>query len=194
MIGSHDKGTRVEEKWKTLGSKTLLKDRWIDVRADECVTPGGRDISPYYVLSYPDWIHIVAITPDDCMVLVRQYRHAAGEFLTEIPAGGVDKADTDIEQTARRELEEETGFTSRTWKRISTLYANPATHTNRVHTFLALDAERTGEQRLDQGEEGLTVQVVPVDRVLAGMTTGMIEQAMQVSSVLLALNAAGYPR
>lgn len=184
----------MEEKWRTVRTETLLKDRWINVRADCCVTPGGREISPYYVLSYPDWIHVVAVTVDGCLVLVRQYRHAAADFFTEIPAGAVENADLDIGQAARRELEEETGFTAKSWKLIGTLHPNPASHTNRVHTYLALDAICDHSQRLDHGEEGLTVLVVPIPEVLAKLRTGFIGQAMHVCSILLALNFAEYPR
>lgn len=182
----------MEKKWRTIGTETLLKDRWINLRADCCVTPEGREINPYYVLTYPEWVHIVAITEDGCLVLVRQYRHAAGEFFTEIPAGAVENADDDIEQAARRELEEETGFTAKSWKLVSTLHPNPASHTNRVHIYLALDAICDRQQRLEHGEEGLSVHVVPIPQVLAKLPAGFIGQAMHVASVLLALKVAGH--
>ena len=102
----------MEQKWRITRSETLLKDHWVHLRADHCVTPAGIEISPYYVLSYPDWVHVVAITEFGCLVLVRQYRHAAGEFSLELPGGAVDPEDTNLEQAARRELEEETGFTA----------------------------------------------------------------------------------
>jgi hypothetical protein len=54
----------MQEGWTTVASKTLVKDRWIDLRADQCLTPNGHEISPYYVLTYSDWINVVAITPD----------------------------------------------------------------------------------------------------------------------------------
>lgn len=181
----------MDEKWKTVRSERLLKDRWIDLRADYCLTPKGRNISPYYVLSYPDWINVVAITVDGCLVLVRQYRHAAGEFFMEIPGGAIENADNDIEQAARRELEEETGFTAKSWELVSTLHPNPASHTNRLHTYLAIDATRDHEQRLDHGEEGLTVHVVPIPQVLDGLRSGFIGQALHVSSILIGLNVAG---
>jgi 8-oxo-dGTP pyrophosphatase MutT (NUDIX family) len=106
----------------------------------------------------------------------------------------VENADIDIGQAARRELEEETGFTAKFWKAIGTLHPNPASHTNRVHTYLALDAICDHPQRLDHGEEGLTVLVVPIPEVLAKLRTGFIGQATHVSSILLALDAAEYPR
>ncbi|TWF54495.1 NUDIX hydrolase [Neorhizobium alkalisoli] len=98
-----------DTKWSVLSSETVVKDRWIDLRAETCVTPSGQEIAPYYVLSYPDWVNIVAITADDEIVLVRQYRHGAADVFTEIPGGAVDAGDPDPVAAAKRELLEETG-------------------------------------------------------------------------------------
>ena len=67
----------------------------------------GAKISPDYVLTYPDWVHVVAITSAGSLVLVRQDRHAVSESLLELPGGAVDAEDPNLEQAARRELEEE---------------------------------------------------------------------------------------
>src|ERR1700730_5135163 len=128
-------------KWRTVRSRSILRDRWIDLREDQCVTPSGVDIGPYYVLSYPDWVHIVAITPADDLVLVRQYRHAAGAVLLELPAGTVDPSDTSTEHAARRDFAEEPGYSATSWKLVSSLYPNPATHTNLLHVYLAVDVK-----------------------------------------------------
>lgn len=181
----------MERKWRIVSSKTLLKDRWIDLRADHCVTPGGKEISPYYVLAYSDWAHIVALTPDDGIVLTRQYRHAAGEFLYELPSGSVDADDDDPEMTARRELEEETGYVAERWLKAGALSPNPATHTNKAHIFVALDAQLKGTQKLDAGEEGLTVHVFPLAEVLNSLGAGLLGQSMHVASLVLALTAIG---
>ena len=64
---------RRDQNWRVIRSETLLKDRWIDLRADDCVTSAGIKISPYYVLCYPDWVHVVALTypyGDDRLVLM----------------------------------------------------------------------------------------------------------------------------
>ena len=176
----------MEPTWRTLSSRPVIRDRWIDVRADRCLTPSGAEISPYYVLAYPDWVQVVALTPERGLVLVRQYRHAVGACVLELPGGGVEGGEGDVEEAARRELAEETGFTSGRWEKVSALYANPATHTNRVHAFLALDAVAGQGQRLDRGEEGLQVCVMPFDEVVQGLGGGLLGQAMQVSAVLLA--------
>ena len=181
----------MEQKWRVTRSDTLLKDQWIHLRADHCVAPAGIEISPYYVLSYPDWVHVVALTEFGRIVLVRQYRHAAGEFFLELPGGAVDPNDISVEQAARRELEEETGFTARRWDLVTSLHPNPATHSNRVHLFLAHDAAYNGPQRLDAGESGLTVEVLDIRAVLDGLKSGLLGNAMHASGVLLGLAAAG---
>lgn len=173
-------------KWRTLSSDPVIRDRWIDLRADRCLTPSGAEISPYYVLAYPDWVHVVALTPKRDLVLVRQYRHAAGESFLELPGGGVDTRDACVEAAARRELAEETGYMSQHWRAVSVLHPNPATHTNRVHAFLALDAIPGHERSLDRGEEGLEPCVVPFDDVIQGLGAGLLGQAMHVAAVLLA--------
>jgi hypothetical protein len=95
-------GNRVDQKWHVISSQTLLRDRWIDVRADDCITSVGVKISPYYVLTYPDWVHVVAMTSAGSLILVRQYRHAVSDFLLELAGGAVDAEDPDVEQAARR--------------------------------------------------------------------------------------------
>ncbi len=176
----------MDTTWRTLSSKPMIKDRWINVRADQCLTPKGAEIAPYYVLTYPDWINVVALTPERHIVLVRQYRHAAGGTFLELPGGGMEGSDLDAEQAAHRELAEETGFTSERWLKVSVLYPNPASHTNRVHTFLALDAVPGHEQALDQAEEGLALCLMPLEQVVEELGTGLLGQAMHVSAVFLA--------
>ncbi len=79
---------RNEDKvWRVESSRTVLKDRWIDVRADDCVRADGVRIAPYYVLSYPEWVHIVCLDANERICLVDQYRHAAGVVVRELPGG-----------------------------------------------------------------------------------------------------------
>ena len=181
----------MEEKWRVASSKSLLKDRWIDLRVDSCVTASGAQIEPYYVLAYPDWVNVIALTNEDNLVLVRQYRHAVGDYNLEVPGGTVYASDPNVELSARRELEEETGYVADHWQPVSVLYANPSLQTNRVHVFLAREARCIKPQSLDAGEEGLTVKLVPIQEVLDRLNSGLLGMSMHVSSVLLGLAAAG---
>ena len=74
-------------KWQVRRSRYVLEDRWIRVRADDCVTPRGTEISPFYVLEYRDFAQVVATDEEDRVVLVRLYRHGRGEVSLELPGG-----------------------------------------------------------------------------------------------------------
>ena len=177
--------------WRTLSSEQLVHDRWINLRADRCVTAGGREISPFYVLDYRDWVHVAALTDDDQLVLVEQYRHGVGVACLELPGGMMDAADADPVAAARLELAEETGFDGDHWQLVSSLYPNPSTQTNRIHAVLATGCRRVSEPALEAGEEGLLVRCMPVADLLRDLQSGALQQAMHVGILLLALAAAG---
>ena len=179
------------QPWRTLSSTPLLRDRWIDLRADTCATAAGVEIAPYYVLTYPDWVHVAALTSDDCLVLVEQYRHGAASAFLELPGGVIDPGDASPLAAGERELREETGFAASGWQPVSSLHANPAIQANRVHTVLATDAVRIAEPTLEDSEAGMTFRLVPVATVLAGLQDGLLGQSMQVAGLLLALAKAG---
>jgi len=100
----------MNRKWQTVRSETLLKDRWINLRADHCLTSTGIEISPYCGMFYPDWDHVAGLTESSCLVLIRQYCHAPGEFYLDLPGGAVDPDDPGLEYAAPREVAEETNL------------------------------------------------------------------------------------
>jgi len=168
--------------------RVVHSDRWIDVRAERVVTAKGDVLDPYYVLRYPDWVNVVAITPGNQLILIRQYRHAARAVGLELPCGNVEARDRNPQDAAIRELAEETGYSAPTFKLVASLYANPATHTNKVHTFLAQDATVSGPTLTEVGEE-LLLELVPVSTVIAGLGSGLIAQSIHMAAIALSLLA-----
>ena len=90
-------------KWEILDSTYLFKDTWFKVRKDTCRKPDGTIVSPYYVYEFPTWVTVLAITRDQQVVMVKQYRHAIGEVSIEIPGGCVDDTDENLEHAISRE-------------------------------------------------------------------------------------------
>lgn len=141
-----------EKKWTILESEYLIRRPWLTARRDVAQLPDGRINNEYYVLEYPDWVNIIAITADGDFVLERQYRHGLGNTCFELPCGVIEAGETPL-QAAQRELLEETGYSGGTWQEWMTLSPNPATSTNLAHSFLAIGVTKTAEQSLDATED-----------------------------------------
>lgn len=112
------------------------------------------------VLACPDWANVVAITDDDRLVLVRQFRPGPCVETLETPGGVIDGDETPLE-AAIRELAEETGYVAKSIEPLGSPFANPALQDNRIHFFLALGATRAHAPRFDEGGEECEVVLVP---------------------------------
>ena len=176
--------------WRRTGSRTVHRDRWVHLRAEAWVTAAGTVLDPWYRLDWADWVNVVALTPDDRLVLVRQFRPGAGDAILELPGGMMEPEETDPVAAARREFTEETGYDAAAFRAVAALRNDPAHAGNRVHVILAEGAVPAGPQRLDHGEE-IAVEPLPVGEVLAALATGLIDNANHAGGILLALRLAG---
>lgn len=128
--------------WEKLSSKYLVQETWATLRVDTCRMPTGQIIDDYYVLEYTDWVNAVAITADNQIIIIRQYRHGAAEVITEIPGGCIDPGESP-ETAIKRELLEETGYSFDKIEPIATLYANPSTAGNKTYSYLATGGKKS---------------------------------------------------
>lgn len=140
------------KKWTTLDSRYIIQRPWLTARVDKVQLPDGRINPEHYVLEYPEWVNIIAVTGDGKFVMVRQYRHAMDIVLDELCAGVVEQGEAPID-AARRELLEETGYGGGQWREIMTVGQNPSICNNITHCFLAEGVERLGDQQLDASED-----------------------------------------
>lgn len=127
-----------------------------------------------------DWVNVIALTTDQRVVMIRQYRPGVDRVCIEIPGGMVDEGE-DARTAAMRELAEETGYAAREWRLLGTVAPNPAIQNNRLHSYLALGAEPTAGQRLD-GNEVLALDLVPLSEVHAMLRSGRIDHALVINA------------
>ena len=179
-----------ERPWRLLSRRAVLRDRHLDLDAEAVETRAGAVLDPYWAMTYPDWVLVVALTPDDRMVLVRQWRQGAKAWVLEPPGGVMDAGDADPCATAARELREETGYAAARLRLVASLWSDPSHNSNRLHVVLAEAAVDTGRLAREAGEELETV-LLPASEALAGAATGLFAHAMHLGGLLLALRAAG---
>lgn len=177
-------------KWKTLSSEYLYNDEWLKARKEVCQRPDGKIIDPYYILDYATWVCGVALTEDNNVVLIKQYRHALGEVCIEIPGGCVDKKDESFEQAVRREMTEETGYIFKEAEYLGFCSPNPAANSNLMHLFLLKGGVKKHEQNLDNNED-IEVFLVPLDELFQMVIDRKIHEAMHISAVMFALHKLG---
>ena len=79
------------EKWKTINSNYIIQRPWATLRVDKLEMPNGNIKEEYYVLEYPTWVNMVALTEDNQIIFVKQYRHGAGQIMVQLPAGFVEE-------------------------------------------------------------------------------------------------------
>lgn len=164
----------------------VFNHRWYKVRRDEVLLPDGRVLDDYYVSVRPEVVLVFPLTADNEVIMVRQYKHGAGEILLELPGGIVDETDVSVEVAAQRELLEETGYHSNDWSKLAVIYDDPTKNTNRFHLFLARNAFHTSKQKLDHTED-IIIEKVPLDTVLSKVMQGELQVANSLAIILLAL-------
>lgn len=178
-----------ELKWKVLSSEYIHKGPWATLRTDKCQMPDGRIVPSYYVLEYPDWANAVAITEDNKIIMVRQYRHAAQVVSLEIP-GGVIEAEEDPVEGMKRELLEETGYEFNNIELLCKLHANPSTANNITHCYLARGGKKVQGQHLDEHEQ-ILIEEYTIDEVKQLLAENKITQALHCSTLFYALLKLG---
>jgi 8-oxo-dGTP pyrophosphatase MutT (NUDIX family) len=179
------------QPWNVLSSRFLTRKPWMTIRQDRVRLPTGAVIDEYSVLEYPAWVNIIAVTHHDLFILVRQYRHGLRAVHYELPAGVCDASDVDPAATARRELLEETGYGGGVWTAFMTLSANPGTHSNLTHTYLATGVIPLQKPQLDHTED-MRIHLINQDELRDIIFRGDMMQALHAAPLLKYL-LSSYP-
>jgi 8-oxo-dGTP pyrophosphatase MutT (NUDIX family) len=177
------------EPWRRLSQEYVLQTPYVNLRAEKFRLPDGTVKDPYYVVERPDAVFVFPVTPEDEVVLVRQYRPAIDVVELGLPAGLLNPGE-DPERAGRRELLEETGYGGGSWQHLIRLSSSPGLKDNWAHMYLARGVEETAEPTPDEHER-LEVVRVPVGKVRDLALSGEIVSASGVAAALLALRELG---
>jgi 8-oxo-dGTP pyrophosphatase MutT (NUDIX family) len=176
--------------WKVLKSEMVVDEKWYKLRRDHVALPNGLEMDDYYVSVRPNVVLTFPLTEDNHVIFVRQYKHAASDIFTELPGGVVDEHEIAPAEAAKREMLEETGYTSDDLELLLEATDNPTKDTNRMYYFLARNVRKIAEQDLDESE-AIEVLKVPLHEVEPMILRGELKVAGTVALCLLALRKLG---
>lgn len=167
------------KKWEVLESEYLFRRPWLTARRDTVRLSDGRINPEYYMLEYPTWVNVIAITDDGRFVMVEQYRHGLQDVFTELVAGVVEEGEEPLE-AARRELLEEAGYSGGEWSLLSVLSQNPSCTNNLVYCYLATGVSKTDSQHLDATED-IAVRLLTREEVYALLADDRMKQSLMAA-------------
>ncbi|MEO6590256.1 MAG: NUDIX hydrolase [Pyrinomonadaceae bacterium] len=173
--------TETVETWKIKSSKEVADCRVFKVREDFCERTSDKMESSFFVCENPDWVNIIALTKNNEVILIEQFRHGIKEIILEVPGGMIDGDEEKPETAARRELLEETGFSADKFVLLGKSRPNPAIQNNTVFHYLALDCEKTEETSFDEHESVLT-KIVSLEVAENLIENGVIAHSLVIAA------------
>lgn len=175
--------------WPKLSSESGPELLIARVRFDTMQSPRTGAALRRTILEAPDWVNVVALTPERRVILVRQFRFGTERVTTEIPGGLVDPGEEPL-QSAQRELREETGYSAQRWSLLASVEPNPAFLNNRCHQYLAEGAQRSSETELDPGED-IQVTSASEQELLEWIASGEVNHSLVLSALARVFDLRG---
>lgn len=167
------------EPWKKISSRPLGDFRIFTVRADKKISPRTKKEHEFFIIDAVNWVNVIALTPDQQVVMVEQYRHGSNTVELEIPGGMMDAQDGSPVISGQRELREETGYEGANARVIGDVWANPAIMSNICYTVMVENCRCVHPLEWDHAEELIT-RLVPIAEVPELVATGKIRHPLVV--------------
>jgi ADP-ribose pyrophosphatase len=176
-------------KWSIQSSEYINKHIYFTARRDRCLRQDGVVVDPYYVVELPTAATAFALTEDNKVLMIQQYRHPIGEVILETPGGFVDEGE-DFATAMKRELLEETGYAFSQVEYLGKMAANPGILNNYTEMFLAKGGRKVADQQLDHNEE-LHIVLLSIEELVEEVKKQTIKQSVHTNCVLYALMKLG---
>lgn len=168
------------EKWEIIWTRLDRTYRVFGLRTDHARSPRTGKSHDFFIMESSSWVNIIPLTPENKVVLVRQYRHGIRENTLEIPGGMVEDGDTP-EEAAIRELMEETGYRAEGLRLLGWVHPNPAIQNNRCYTYLASGAVPASGQNQDERED-IEIVLCPLAQIPELIMGGSITHALVIAA------------
>lgn len=178
---AHASAARGPRPWRVVADEHLQHCKIFDVHRATMESPRTGAAHTFFRIDSPDWVNVVALTPDEELVLIRQFRHGSRVITLEIPGGIIDPGETPAD-AGGRELLEETGYRAGRLESLGSINPNPALFANRVHMEVALDCERVAEIQNTSTEE-TSVELLPLAKLHDAVRAGEIDHALVVAAL-----------
>jgi 8-oxo-dGTP pyrophosphatase MutT (NUDIX family) len=155
--------------WQKISSKLLGNFKIFTIRTDRKISPRNQSEHDFFVIDSNNWVNVIAVTPDQKLVMVEQYRHGSNTVELEIPGGMIDAKDSSPVAAGVRELREETGYEGMDARILGEIFPNPAIMSNVCYTVLVENCRLTHPVEFDHGEDLITrlVPVADIPRLVA---------------------------
>jgi len=167
------------KKWNILDTHYIIKRPWLTARCDKVRLPNGKINPEYYILEYPTWVNIIAITEDGQFLMVEQYRHGLQDIFIELVAGVVEPGEEPL-AAAKRELLEETGYGAGEWILNTVISQNPSSTTNLTYSFIATGVKKLTSQNLDETED-ISIKLLSEKEVKELLISDKIKQSLMAA-------------
>lgn len=174
-------------EWDSTGERTeVCKTRVFRVMAEPFRCPRTGSENEFITLDCPDWVNIIAVTPEKKIVMIRQFRHGSRRVEWEVPGGCIDPSDADPVAAGIRELKEETGYVGKNARIIGSVSPNPALQNNTCYTVLIEDAVLSGEPNMEDTEDIAAILMKPSE-VVSLIQSGKMRYALVMNAILFYL-------
>lgn len=168
--------------WKQIASEKLKDFRIFSVRSDTKISPRTGEQHDFFVIDSVNWVNVIAVTPQNELVMVEQFRHGTNRVELEIPGGMMDATDASALETGSRELREETGYEGRSAQIIGKISPNPAIMSNTCFTVLVENCQLKHDVKFDSSEDIIT-RLVPISDIRDLVSSGEISHSLVVVAI-----------